>query len=50
LILYVVHAHFIDKIEEGENPGPKCLWIKLKRNNHRHELKKYMLKQAFINK
>jgi hypothetical protein len=25
LILYVVHAHFIDKIEEGENPGPKCL-------------------------
>jgi hypothetical protein len=24
--IYVVDAHFIDKIEEEENPGPKCLW------------------------
>ena len=24
--IYVVDAHFIDKIEE-KNPGPKCLWL-----------------------
>jgi hypothetical protein len=24
--IYVVDAHFIDKIEEEKNPGPKCLW------------------------
>jgi hypothetical protein len=23
--IYVVDAHFIDKIEEEKNPGPKCL-------------------------
>jgi hypothetical protein len=26
--IYVVDAHFIDKIEENEYPGPKCLWQK----------------------
>jgi hypothetical protein len=24
--IYVVDAHFIDKIEENKYPGPKCLW------------------------
>jgi len=24
--IYVVDAHFIDKIEEENNPRPKCLW------------------------
>jgi hypothetical protein len=24
--IYVVDAHFIDKIEEEKNPGLKCLW------------------------
>jgi hypothetical protein len=27
--IYVVDAHFIDKIEENKYPGPKCLWINL---------------------
>jgi hypothetical protein len=27
-IIYVVDAHFIDKIEENKYPGPKCLWFK----------------------
>ena len=25
--IYVVDAHFIDKIEENKYPGPKCLLI-----------------------
>jgi hypothetical protein len=25
--IYVVDAHFIDKIEENKYPGPKCLWV-----------------------
>jgi hypothetical protein len=25
-LIYVVDAHFIDKIGE-KNPGPKCLWL-----------------------
>jgi hypothetical protein len=24
--IYVVDAHFIDKIERKKNSGPKCLW------------------------
>jgi hypothetical protein len=24
--IYVVDAHFIDKIEENKYPVPKCLW------------------------
>ena len=24
--IYVVDAHFLDKIEEEKNPRPKCLW------------------------
>jgi hypothetical protein len=26
--IYVVDAHFIDKIEESKYAGPKCLWIR----------------------
>jgi hypothetical protein len=26
--IYVVDAHFIDKIEEEKKHGPKCLWLK----------------------
>jgi len=26
--IYVVDAHFNDKIGEKKNPGPKCLWVK----------------------
>jgi hypothetical protein len=25
--IYVVDAHFIDKIEENKYPGPKCLCV-----------------------
>jgi hypothetical protein len=25
--IYVVDAHFIDKIEEKKYTGPKCLWF-----------------------
>jgi len=25
--IYVVDAHFIDKIEENKYPGSKCLWL-----------------------
>ena len=26
--IYVVDAHFIDKIEENKYPGPKCLCVR----------------------
>jgi hypothetical protein len=25
--IYVVDAHFIDKIKKIKDPGPKCLWV-----------------------
>jgi hypothetical protein len=31
--IYVVDAHFIDKIEKKKNPGPKCLWKKMVRDS-----------------
>jgi hypothetical protein len=39
--IYVVDAHFIDKIEENKYPGPKCLWTYVdKKNEIGQELKK----------
>jgi hypothetical protein len=31
--IYVVDAHFIDKIEENKYPGPKCLCLLYKTKN-----------------
>ena len=40
--IYVVDAHFIDKIEENKYPGPKCLWCwpvkcSIQRNSEHNE-------------
>jgi hypothetical protein len=42
--IYVVDAHFIDKIEENKYPGPKCLWVR------RRSLTVLALSYSLINK